>query len=74
MPVLQFTYIQLFVLILSSTIITALLLIIGIDMGYKLPDNKKPIKNNFIPEVTLPVELQPKSIYETDENENQFLR
>lgn len=71
---LQFTYIQLFVLMLSNAIITALLLIIGIDIGYKLFNNKKPIKNNIIPEIPLPVELQPKSIYEIDENENHFLR
>lgn len=56
---LQFTYIQLFVLMFSNTMITAFLLITGIDMGYRLLNNKKPIKNNVIPEISLPIELQP---------------
>lgn len=71
---LQFTYMQLFVLMLINTAIAALLLIIGIDVGYKLINNKKPIKNNIIQDFALPKELQPRSILEDDENENQFLR
>lgn len=70
---LQITYTQLFVLIIAYTILMGLALIIGIDLGSKLANSKKPIKN-FIPDITLPVELQPKSIYEIEENENQFLR
>lgn len=71
---LQFTFMQLFVLFLFYTITIASLLIVGIDLGYKLLNNKKPIKNNIIPEIPLPVELQPKSIYEVEDNENHFLR
>ncbi len=71
---LQFTYVQLFVLLLFNTIIAALLMIIGIDVGYKLVNNKKPIKSSIIQDFALPKELQPRSILEDDENENQFLR
>ncbi len=70
---LQITYTQLFVLIIAYTILIGLVLIIGIDLGCKLTNNKKLVKN-IIPNITLPVELQPKSIYEVEENENQFLR
>lgn len=71
---LHFTYTQLFVLMLSIALIASSLLIIGIDIGYKLLNNKKPTKNKIIPENPLPVELQPKSIYEIEDNENHFLR
>ena len=73
MPVILFW--QLITLILIYTIFIAFALYYGVMLGYSINKRKKPELPKVYPaEFSLPVELQPKSILDLEDDENQFLR